>query len=220
MKNIKRRVKTILYYRPRTLFYKTVFNLFPTFFVSKLSIMKYHGKENFMQTASRLIPYYLPKDQLEDSSFINAIKIDMVKCYFQYAINPEEYLIHDFRNKSDDKRKEYISKKNKDKFIALQLGDYRDKAFMELKDKYQFYKLTSQYFKRDACQVKKDSDFPVFKDFVNKHDRFIAKPVSGRFGRGTCIISAADYNGDTKAMFDSLLHENSWIVEELIHQDE
>ena len=104
---------------------------------------------------------------------------------------------------------------------ASQLKDHRDKAFRELKDKYQFYKLASQYFKRDVCQVSKSSDYNAFKEFVHKHDRFIAKPVVGRFGKGNCIISLTDdYNGNEKALFNALLHDNSWIIEELINQDE
>lgn len=209
----------LCYYKGQSAFYKKMYDVAPVFFVKHVKGMKYHGGCNFMEVASSCLPYYFSKKDLSDKEKMMEIKKDMLNCYYLYGINPEEYLIHAFYEKSKDLREKYISKKVKDENIAKQLGKNHEKAFVELKDKYLFYQLTSQFFKRDVCKVNGKEDFDSFSSFVKSHPRFIAKPLSGRFGKGTCIIDMSN-DDNVEAMFDSLLKEDRWIVEELISQDE
>lgn len=222
MPKVKRWVKSLYksYFDTQCAVYKELYKISPDFVVKHASGLMIHGGGQFMDTAAKYMPYYLSDADLSDFEKIFEMKKDMLSCYFLYGINPEEYLIHAFDKKTKDLRERYVSKKVKDESIASQLGVYREKAFVELKDKYLFYELAPQYFKRDVCKLSGKGDFEPFADFVKKHPRFIAKPVSGRYGAGTCILNLSDFGNNIESMFEKLLKDNRWIIEELINQDE
>lgn len=178
------------------------------------------GGFNFAEMFDEVKRDYLSKNELENSSLVNKLMADALKSHFVYGVNPEEYFIHDFRNKTPETRATYLPKSLKDQLVLEQLGKNKDKAFIELKDKFTFYKIAGKYFNREAFSIKSKEDLHGFVSFVNRHSRFIAKPTQGRYGKNTAIYDLADYDGNVTKMFDSLLSTNNeWIIEELIKQD-
>lgn len=183
--------------------------------------LKVWGGDSLSEMIEENINFYLTEEEKENTSLLNSIKKDIIKCHFKYGINPIEYFIHDFRTKTDKIRNTYMPKKLKDQLIMSKLGDNRNQAFIELKDKFLFYKLAKQYFKRDVCNINGSDDFYQFELFTQKHTRFIAKPINGRFGQNTNIYDLKEYNYSPRAVFNILLNiTNEWIIEELIVQDD
>lgn len=210
-----------------SLYLRVVYNVnykwflyFPDSFIKHVHRMRIHGGERFVDMTTKFLPLYLNKHEMEDKKLVHEIKKDMLSCYFLYGINPEEYLIHSFRNKPKELRQQYLSKKTKDENIMKQLGCNKENAFNELKNKYLFYQLVPAFFKRDVCYIDKKTDVKMLESFVNRHTRFIAKPINGRFGKGTRIIDMSDYKNNEKVLLDELQYSGEWIIEELIEQDE
>lgn len=66
-----------------------------------------------------------------------------------------------------------------------------------------------------------EDDKEQFMAFVNKHPRYIQKPLMGQCGRGTAIVDIASINNAAlHNVFSTLLVEGGYILEELILQDE
>lgn len=182
--------------------------------------MRVWGGFSLSKMVAECFQNFLTEVERGDDELKSYLTKDIVKSYLLYGVNPEEYFLHGFRNLSDVQRKTYLPKALKDQLVIKQIGEKSDKAFVELKDKYEFYKLAKPYFKRDACSLKSRNDYSAFKMFVEKHNRFIAKPIKGRYGSNTSIYNIADFNGGAEFIFEHLMGiTDEWIIEELIEQD-
>lgn len=178
------------------------------------------GGTKFSVFLDEYLPLYLSEKDLKDPKKIRNLTEDMLLCNFYYGINPEEYLIHSFSNKSKEQREKYFSKKQKDQAIFRKAGKDGDKAFIELKDKFQFYQKAKKYFHRDACAIYGIDDREVFIAFCKQHHKFFAKPIQGRYGKGNRVVNLSDVQQTANELFDELLNYGTWMIEELIDQDE
>lgn len=100
-----------------------------------------------------------------------------------------------------------------------------------LDDKFETYKLLSQYYKRDMIFVKDSSDFSAFVEFVTKHPVCVVKPTDATYGQGVYKLTV-NTESNLKDTFDSLFIKNNnteretlvkskgVLLEELIIQDE
>lgn len=171
------------------------------------------GTKNYDVSLNRVIEKYLPGIGNEQKE---SIKKDIKQCYLRYKISPTEYFLFNFKKLSPDVRETYIS----DKYIYMTMGKVVGRKYHDeqLEDKYNFYQLTKNYFKRKAILVKSSKDRDQFDDFVlNAHD-IIIKPNTSACGHG--IEVAHIYSeGESKLLFDRLcVRGDAYIVEELIHQ--
>lgn len=166
------------------------------------------GIDNYMKQ-------FMEKASLADENYCRSIRRDMIKCYYKYGINPNEYFLHQFNLKGKDKREEYISKRDKNIYCRLSEGQ-RHNPMDQLNDKGVFYNLAKDWFKRDVCVVKTEQDRQAFLAFCNRNESFIAKPTSGSWGAG-CKI----YHGIEEGSFNELVEaRGGHILEQLILQDE
>ncbi len=144
---------------------------------------------------------------------------DMVQCYLDYGITPEEYRTFNFHcNPSFEYRNSFLSIKNKD--ILCLKKEKGIETFNELENKDFFYSICSPFFSRDFCSVKTEENEPQFIAFCKKHEKFILKPNMGQCGKGIRIISLNEYE-NLHSLFQKLLEEyhcNGFVVEELIIQ--
>lgn len=201
--------------------WKTFTQAFPSFLALSARLQPtIHGGQKFSVLLEENMPLYLSEKDSKDKKLIKHLTIDMLKCYYLYGINPEEYLIHNFKEKDNEERKAYLSKKSKDEAIMEQTGNNAMKAFIELKDKYKFYQIARSYFHREACGIYSKDDESSFADFCTRHKKFFAKPIQGRYGWGSRIIDLYEKGFQVTQVFNDLLENGSWIVEELIKQDE
>lgn len=146
------------------------------------------------------------------------LKNDIKKSYDYYLTTPDEYFLFDFPGKDDDYRKTFLTDKVRLRLLIKHVGE---RKFVEdLCDKYNFYRQTSQFFKRQVIVVggKKGCSFSEFCDFVCRYKRVFVKPLSDSYGKGAHILKIDSEDTNT---LKNLYHKYSikdWIFEECIIQ--
>ena len=93
---------------------------------------------------------------------------------------------------------------------------------MVLKDKYAFYSIAKNFFKREAILLQSENDLPTFIEFIQKHPFSFAKLIKGRGGKGAKLVESSDvYSEGVKEYLLQLLSEGGvWILEEKVEQDD
>lgn len=179
-----------------------------------------HGGYDFLPHIEEQCSLFLSDEQLSDKEYMHHLKRDIVKSYYLYGTNANEYFCYKFPGKEDKERQSYLPRLKKDTMLVRQMHGQHAHYFGQIKDKNVFYEMAKPFFGREACRVEKNSDFDAFKKFVEKHPHFIAKPTRGGCGKGIEILNIHDHDNDAKFLFDYLREEDSsYIVEELIEQD-
>lgn len=146
------------------------------------------------------------------------LKKDIKRSYNKYLTTPDEYFLFDFPGKDENYRKLFLTDKARIRLLIKYVGE---RKFVEdLCDKYNFYKRTSQFFKRQVVVVggNKGCTFIDFCNFVLKYKKVFVKPLSDSYGKGAHILTIE--NEDTNSL-KSLFQKyslNDWIFEECIIQ--
>lgn len=155
----------------------------------------------------------------KDNSYSKDIlKKDIKRSYNKYLATPDEYFLFGFPGKDDNYRKSFLTDKMR---IRLLIENVGERKFVEdLCDKYNFYRRTSQFFKRQVIVVggKIGCSFREFQDFLSSHDTVFVKPLSDSYGKGAHILK---YNNEDAGSLEKLYHKyslNEWIFEECIIQ--
>lgn len=178
-----------------------------------IDILVHHFSKTWEQRKLRIMGDFLTKEEMNDDKIVKAVSKDIEECYNKYKTTPLEYFLFDMRYADNAKRKTYIS--DKVLFSTLAKSGTRPLHDAELNDKYHFYELTSEYFKRTAIEVRNEGDRIKFEQFVENKPKVILKPNSSACGSGI-FISKTDTPTE---LFNKLMNANgSWIVEELIKQ--
>ncbi len=168
----------------------------------------------FVEEIHKNIEKFVPLDVRNNPKKRKDIEKDIVRAYFTGYFFPEEFFQNHFQDKSFEERSDFISEQVKD---VLLVSHCSDKKFEHTKNKAEFYKITKPYFHRDVCLVSEDTSKEAFEAFVERHPKFIAKPVEGSTGVGTTIIEIHD-KVETEVVYSRLLQQGTWFVEELIIQ--
>lgn len=178
-----------------------------------IDVLFLHFSTSWEEKKLETMKKFLTEDEMKDSKTFKQICKDIDKCYNKYKTTPLEYFLFGMRFADKEKRKTYIS--DKVLFSAVAKTGTRPLHDAELNDKFHFYELTLEYFKRSAIEVKGEEDRAKFEHFVVGKDKVILKPNSAACGSGI-FISKTD---DPKSLFDKLMAaKGDWIVEELIKQ--
>ena len=144
----------------------------------------------------------------------SALIHDIKRSYVLHLAKPLEYFLFNFKDKTDAERKRYLTDYIKDTYLKKYAKIERAKR---LQDKFYVYDKMKQYYNREACLVRDESDFETFNAFVIGKTGFIAKPNAGSFGANTMIYNLI--NQDSRTVFNELLSfKTNWILEELIEQ--
>lgn len=145
----------------------------------------------------------------------NSLIRDMIYCLHRYGISFQDYWIYEFPFKSNIAREEFVSDKLRYHYCDI----LNDKSVLPLMtDKYACYKRFKQFFKRDVLGVYTSKDFEQFETFINKHSRFIFKPINEHSGKGVELIQT---NGINKYdFFENKISKGPFVVEEVIVQGE
>ena len=150
---------------------------------------------------------------------LERLRYDIFRVWHKEKMRPDEYLLYNFDKKSERERAEYLSRHSKDHILINYYGETWKTVLELLKNKYSFSALLKPYFKRDIILLQDDGDSDVFKDFCEKHDSFICTPLKGNCGAGVHIIRIAESSVKICDIFQSLISQGSWIIEELILQN-
>ncbi len=152
--------------------------------------------------------------------------------YWAYGCNvDEEFYLH-FNEKNHAEKSEYLVGQLRCIYCHhLNSGGGPERVKL-MGDKYCLYQKLKPYFKREMISISDEGDYPAFDAFVKRHNDFIVKPIDFYYGIGVHKASLKDYNGDTKAAFDSIRKEGiaikarhpsrdpKMVLEELIVQDD
>lgn len=143
---------------------------------------------------------------------------DMSRCYLKYRISPLEYFLFNFESLPPKAREEYLSDKVIYMTMAKKVG--RKLHDEQLEDKYNFYLIAKDYFKRKAILVSTYKDFASFVDFCMRFHDIIIKPVHSACGHGIYVAHIHSEEEARLAFEKMVSDEDEMIVEELIQQSE
>ena len=142
------------------------------------------------------------------------LKLDIIRQYISQGMEPSEHVAFElfFKNKSE--KHEFIS------LNEMRMRYYGDKANFFPRNKYERYKMFQNFFKRQLICITFDGtsqEAELYASFINKHDRFIVKPVNGAQGRAVQIVFSQEVP-NLETLFERA--GEACILEELIVQNE
>lgn len=160
--------------------------------------------------------HFLAPEELSNSKLVKEIYRDIKQCYFRYKTTPLEYFLFELRQKSNKERKSYLSDNMIMKYAADKSG--RKIHDTELNDKFYFYRINQQFFKRKAMLFNANTEQKQFTDFALSAKRIIAKPNKAALGAGVEIFTIANQS-DAEKIFSILKNKRiEYIIEEVICQ--
>ena len=149
------------------------------------------------------------------------LKEDIKKSYYRYLTTPDEYFLYGFEGKDDGYRNEFLPDNQKVRYLLKTISE--EKYNNELCDKYNFYKITSKFFKRSALRIGRNqsSSLQEFIDFATGRKYAFVKPIQSTWGMGAHIVNFPSDGNKTELESIYNSHRNgSWIFEDLIRQSE
>lgn len=161
---------------------------------------------------------FMSQSELNDEKQFKIVFNDIKRCFYKYKTTPLEYFLFQLRNKTTEERENYLSDSMIMKYAADKNG--RKIHDIELNDKYNFYKINQQYFKREAILFNKSTSFKEFQTFALKTKHVIAKPNKAALGSGVEIFTI-NTNKDAENVYNHLKNSSctEYIIEELIIQN-
>ena len=101
--------------------------------------------------------------------------------------NPEEYFLLGLKDCNDEQRRQFVT----DKFLYRTMGKYasRKKHDEEIEDKYNFYVLAKDFFRRKVMKIVAECDYPAFEEMALQLRHLILKPLDASMGRGIRAVS-------------------------------
>lgn len=137
---------------------------------------------------------------------------DMQQCAVNYGAGYMDYDLFEMYNLTAAQRDTYLTRGRNNALIRR----YNDPSMVHIfNNKDEFNTRFAPYLHRDWVKVTPENREAVLA-FLEKHPRFIAKPIDGCCGKGVEIL---DTQGDAAAMADKLLAQDVCVeLEELIRQ--
>ena len=149
------------------------------------------------------------------------LKSDIKKCYYRYLTTPAEYFLYGFEGTNDDYRSSFLPDNQKVRYLLKTISEER--YANDLCDKFNFYKITSEYFKRDVIQVggKRTCSLNEFMNFAKIRKSAFVKPISSTWGQGAHIIKFPSTKIGIEQLYIKYCKKwRGWIFEDLIEQSE
>ena len=145
------------------------------------------------------------------------LKFQLTKEYVNRQVTPLEFFLYDFPKRTAIQKDNFLPDQWKDKLSMNATPLHLFKS--ELSDKYKFYTLNKEYFKRNAIRIDANTSLDEFEFFSKKEGKLFIKPINGSYGRGAFI-----YNYDVCDVADTfnMLHSSNstFIAEALIKQSD
>lgn len=141
------------------------------------------------------------------------IFFDIVLSSILYGSGYVDYDLFCFENIPFKKRKTYITRSINNQYIK-KLNNRKYYKYFD--DKDLFNEKFEKFIKRDYLNLNKCS-YKEFENFVKKHNTFIAKPIDGTGGIG---IEKIKVNKNTKKVYETLINNKQFLVEECVVQSE
>ncbi len=148
----------------------------------------------------------------------NLIK-DMLYMNSHYGFDFDEFILYDFKNKNIEERLNFVADWEHLGYACSLNSPENDFLF---DNKWKTYNKFKKFYGREVLLCNGYEMITKFKDFVNKHNSFISKPIDLSCGRGIKIIRMDDISDTVEQLFNDLMKEynGNYLVEELIIQTE
>ncbi|MDR1467577.1 MAG: hypothetical protein LBI55_04120 [Oscillospiraceae bacterium] len=147
------------------------------------------------------------------SSFL--VFLDMLWCFLFYKIGYLEYRVFGFVYLKGKSRSSFMTSKH-NRFFVKTLNDPRFCFIFE--DKAKFCEKFNDFVNRDWIDLRK-STYEEYCDFLKNKQIFFAKNVSGCGGKAVKAINLPKNNSKSK-LFNELLNDNFFLLEEAISQND
>lgn len=142
---------------------------------------------------------------------------DMVRETLLHGTFYEEYRLYGFASKSEAERRSYLTDAVRNK-ICRKANNRRGQRI--ILDKWLTYNLFSDYYRRKAWLLEKESDIVPIAAEGMQYGRLVAKPVDKCGGHGVQLLQCSDERQWRERLAALLDKRGRWIVEECIVQDE
>lgn len=170
------------------------------------------------QIVLELIKKYYGEEVAKNKKYVNKIIKDAFFCIRYYKVTFKEYFIYNFKDFSDEKRKEFIGDIERSE-ILIKLAKNNEKNLEILHNKWQTYLKFQDYYKRDVIAINGKEDKSKFEEFCKKHSTFLVKPNHLWQGLGVYKVNQSDYKS-LDELWNEILKYNESILEELIVQSD
>ena len=135
--------------------------------------------------------------------------------YVRYGWNLDEYFMFRFSRLSHKGRQEFVSETQREYLCKTVNPQAMHRIFTNKGETYRHF---LKYYQRDACAVEdwgRDED--SFAKFVEKHDKYLIKPLNGAMGSGVRLIQGKSME-EMKQLLESK-YPSGFLAEELIQQN-
>lgn len=161
---------------------------------------------------------FLSDEERGNRSMLSLLNKDIRDCRKKYLTTPQEYFLFGFQNNNaEEYRNSFLSDQSRNLVLLDKVGS--DLFLNELRNKFNFFKLTEPYFKRGVFLfTHKGCDLAAFCSFCLKYQNLFMKRNSSSKGRGILSKQVEDME-DAKELYYSLEKDgDDWIIEEKIRQ--
>lgn len=143
------------------------------------------------------------------------LECDMIYSLHRYGINFMEYFVHKYYSLNAVGREQINNLRLQYGFCELVNNPYLRELFDNKGLTYETFK---RFYKRDLISISSRDGLHLFIDFLSKHKSFIYKPLKGVHGVGIKIYRDICYGYEE--LFDELLKNGDFVIEEIIQQGE
>ena len=164
----------------------------------------------------KFIPMYIKKNKLSNKAYLDNLKKDMCRAWYEYNISPHEYLMYDFMVKSDEERSTYVSDVYKD-YMLDTLDGHKNYEF--LSDKYAFYLKTRKYFNREVIQLDSNTGMNEFVEFAVRNKNLFIKKNGESYGHGTMIVDLYTAEDARNYYSATLIGGGNFVIEKRLTQN-
>lgn len=195
----------------RLLKFKKLYNSLPSFLRKPANDIMYEID------IKKVLKQFLTEEEYNNTSFRREITKDIRHCRKVYQTKAVEYFLFGFRGLTHEQRIAFLPDMVKDSVLNRVVG--LDVMNREMKDKYNFYRMLGQYFKRDAMLIPKEGgNLQEFIHFANMHKELFIKANLLSKGRNACLYHVHS-DEEAIALYEELVKAGiDWIVEEKIIQ--
>ena len=140
------------------------------------------------------------------------IFLDIIRCYFSYEANYEEYRVFEFYDINRKKERTYLTKARHNR---LKKHLYNKKNLTILSDRREFYKKFDKYLKRDVC-YSKNLSFKQLEELIISKKEIVCKD-STMFDKNTLLLNVKNFRS-AAYLLEEANNKKLFILEEYIPQ--
>ena len=143
---------------------------------------------------------------------------DMIRMDRKYGFTPSEYINYHFEDKTEVERREYVADWEHLGYTCA-MNDPRNNELFD--NKWETYQRFRKYYKREMLYCASDAAYGDFAAFMDRHQKFVIKPLALSAGRQVQVIDGKDHP-DRKSLFDQWMkdYHGRFILEEMIIQSD